>query len=84
MGLATLGAGQGDRIVVLLGGDDPFILQRRDADRPFEMVGEVYVQGMLGGEIMREHQDEGKWEIKSLLYSERGGPKMVPDDWWQS
>lgn len=54
VGLVPYGSREGDLIFVIMGADIPFIL--RPYDDGYELVGEAYVQGIMGGEIMQMDQ----------------------------
>ena len=51
IGLAPWNAQQGDVISVLLGGCTPFILRQTPRTEQYSLVGEVYVYGIMGGEL---------------------------------
>lgn len=52
MGLGPLSVLPGDAVVIMLGGDTPFITRRKlDVSRPFTIfVGDVYVHGLMDAE----------------------------------
>jgi hypothetical protein len=57
LGLAPENVQPGDRVVILMGGQLPFVL--RPVDRHHLLVGEAYVQGIMDGEAMeRQRHDE--------------------------
>ena len=54
IGLAPHSAREGDLIFIAMGADVPYLL--RPFDDGYELIGEVYVQGIMDGEVMRmEH-----------------------------
>jgi hypothetical protein len=52
LGVAYKGVRAGDKIVILMGGDMPFILRDRDKGQPLQFIGESYVHGMMNGEVL--------------------------------
>ncbi|KAI0387910.1 heterokaryon incompatibility protein-domain-containing protein [Hypomontagnella monticulosa] len=47
----------GDKIVVIAGADVPFALRSRGDSESFTLVGECYVEGLMHGELFRQHQE---------------------------
>ena len=47
----------GDVVAVLYGGYVPFVL--RPCGEEYELVGECYVHGIMNGEVIRQHKEEG-------------------------
>ncbi len=51
MGIGSHDTRVGDKVVVLLGGDVPFILRdEHDGREPLRLIGESYVHGLMNGE----------------------------------
>jgi hypothetical protein len=62
IGIGPLILQGGDICCVLFGAKTPFIL-RRDGDSTYQLVGECYIEGVMGGEVIekmerRELQEE--------------------------
>lgn len=67
MGLAPPECQAGDDLVVLFGGDVPFVLRRRTGNvEEFELVGEAHVQGIMDGEVIQllEAGDLENWKFR--------------------
>ncbi|KAI2621417.1 heterokaryon incompatibility protein-domain-containing protein [Hypomontagnella submonticulosa] len=47
----------GDKIVVVAGADVPFALRPREDGKGFTLVGECYVEGLMHGELFRQHPE---------------------------
>jgi hypothetical protein len=63
VGLCPATAKEGDHIVILLGGNVPFLLRKVNAEDlapAFELVGECYVDGIMHGEYIKKRMSEGK------------------------
>lgn len=63
LGVASNLAAQGDWIVVLKGGDCPFVLRERidarnDKQRTWQYIGDCYIHGIMDGEFMRAKINE--------------------------
>ncbi|CZR55536.1 uncharacterized protein PAC_05424 [Phialocephala subalpina] len=60
-GLMPATACEGDMICVLLRGEVPFVLRRRnDRDQGFyQMIGECYVHGIMDGEVVKDALNNG-------------------------
>ncbi|KAK0623689.1 heterokaryon incompatibility protein-domain-containing protein [Immersiella caudata] len=52
MGLAPWNARVGDAVCVLKGGKTPFLLREKN-EGLYSLVGEAFVQGIMGGEVMK-------------------------------
>ncbi|VUC33479.1 unnamed protein product [Clonostachys rosea] len=52
IGLAPWNAVVGDLVAVLKGGKTPFLLRPAIEDRSFELVGEIFVYGLMAGEAL--------------------------------
>jgi hypothetical protein len=65
-GLGPKAAREGDRVVVLLGVDVPFVL--RKLDRIHRVVGEAYVHGIMHGEAVEQWR-LGTREIREIVLS---------------
>jgi len=52
MGLASKGVKEGDLVTVLLGGDMPFLLRKREEGSSLQFIGEAYVHGLMYGEAI--------------------------------
>jgi hypothetical protein len=57
LGLGPGNTNEGDTVCILLGAAVPFILRKQENDE-FACIGEVYVDGVMDGEIMQEPRDE--------------------------
>lgn len=57
VGLCPMEAEAGDLVVVLFGGNVPFILRKRE-ESGYEVVGEAYVYGVMDGEGLNEGFEE--------------------------
>lgn len=57
LGLGPKLTKSGDYVVVLYGGNAPFVL-RPSSGPEWRLVGECYFKGVMGGEAMREHKHE--------------------------
>jgi hypothetical protein len=58
MGLGPAEVKRGDTVVVLLGGQVPFLLSEVEGETRFMLVGECYVHGLMGGEAMGDGDAE--------------------------
>jgi hypothetical protein len=65
-GLAPKAAKKGDKVVVLLGADVPFIM--RKVDETFQVVGEAYIDGIMHGEAVKQVH-LGMNEVQDLVLS---------------
>ncbi|UKZ88666.1 uncharacterized protein TrAFT101_004410 [Trichoderma asperellum] len=52
LGIAPAGTREGDEIAVISGGEVPYVLRRLDGDTSYHFIGESYVHGLMGGEII--------------------------------
>ncbi|GFP51981.1 heterokaryon incompatibility protein 6, OR allele [Trichoderma asperellum] len=52
LGIAPAGTREGDEIAVIFGGEVPYVLRRLDGDTSYHFIGESYVYGLMGGEII--------------------------------
>ena len=43
----------GDKVCSIAGAKVPFILRRNDGDEGYQLVGECFVYGLMGGEVSR-------------------------------
>lgn len=64
LGLAPEDARIGDSVVILEGGDVPYILRRREqtADgliETWELIGDAYVEGIMDGEATKTGDEMG-------------------------
>ena len=55
-GLAPWNAKVVDKICILYGGCTPFLLREVAQTQQFELVGEVYVYGIMGGEALEQER----------------------------
>ena len=62
LGLAPRNAVPGDRVVILIGGQVPYIL-RATGDHHITLVGEAYVHGRMNGEALEGHGETEVFEI---------------------
>lgn len=62
MGIGPRSMQPNDIVVVLRGGNTPFIL-RKGIDEQYHLVGEAYVHGILKGEAVRLAKARGEEEI---------------------
>jgi hypothetical protein len=67
IGLCTSGTRPGDLVVVLYGGNVPYVLRERNQsgsegtdDKRWEFVGECYLEGYMHGRAIQEQRDKGK------------------------
>jgi Heterokaryon incompatibility protein (HET) len=61
MGLVPGGSEAGDRVVVLLGGDLPFVVRENEKDKEeFVLIGDCYIDGITDGEALKGHHNNGK------------------------
>jgi hypothetical protein len=60
MGLGPKGARRGDVVAVLFGGNFPFVLRPRN--QHYQLVGNAYVQGAMGGEYVKQYVDDSTLE----------------------
>ena len=51
----------GDNIVVLLGGDMPFVLRRHSDGIQWKRVGMAWVPGIMHGELMNDPTSKREW-----------------------
>ena len=60
VGLCVPYAREGDVVVVLFGGNVPFVLRQveRGGDRRYEFVGECYVEGFMDGRAVMEQREK--------------------------
>ena len=57
MGICPASTAVGDQVCLLSGSQVPYIL--RQNDQRYQLVGECYVHGIMDGEIVRMHRDDG-------------------------
>ncbi|OAQ97008.1 hypothetical protein LLEC1_06366 [Akanthomyces lecanii] len=65
LGLAPWNAQDGDLVCVLRGGKTPFLLRLPPAGSVYQIVGEAYVHGIMGGEAV-ENEDGIDWRVFNL------------------
>jgi len=63
IGTVPRGAKVGDRIVVLYGGQTPFVLRRDEERDMYRLVGDCYVHGLMQGEALNMELEEHKFEL---------------------
>jgi hypothetical protein len=68
LGLAPWNAHAGDLVCILKGGKTPFLLRLPPAGSVYQVVGEAYVQGVMGGEAVAEDEDGhgNDWRVFNL------------------
>jgi hypothetical protein len=54
MGMGHFPTKPGDVVVILYGGDFCFVLHDVDATKKFELIGDVYVHGVMHGELVND------------------------------
>lgn len=54
LGLAPWNAQEGNLVCILKWGKTPFLLRLPPAGSVYQVVGEAYVQGIMGGEAVEE------------------------------
>lgn len=60
IGLCPNGSREGDLIVILCGGNTPYLLRKvPDSESHFEFVGECFVDGLVDGDFMRRTKSNG-------------------------
>ena len=52
----------GDVVVILYGGDYPVVL--RPVGEAYRVVGECYITGVMNGEAVKKHREEGKPDVE--------------------
>ena len=65
-GLAPWNAQEGDLVCILKGGKTPFLLRLSPAGSVYQVVGEAYVYGIMGGEAVAEDEHGNDWQVLSL------------------
>ena len=63
-GRLAVGTGRaqlGDSIVVLLGGDMPFVLRRHSDGKHWKRVGMAWVAGIMDGELVKDPTSKRQW-----------------------
>jgi hypothetical protein len=58
LGLGPMTMKVGDMIVVLLGGNLPFVLRKSSDDSEYSLVGECYVHGVMDGEAISKKEEK--------------------------
>ncbi|KAI8945474.1 heterokaryon incompatibility protein-domain-containing protein [Xylaria longipes] len=71
MGVASVGVRPGDKVVILMGGDMPFILRDRKAGEPMQFVGESYIYGVMNREVLDSIPSQDKIEQHVMLFTLR-------------
>ncbi|CAM1509403.1 Fc.00g031420.m01.CDS01 [Cosmosporella sp. VM-42] len=66
MGLAPWNAQEGDLVCILKGGKTPFLLRLPPAGSVYQLVGETYVYGIMGGEAIAELERSKAWQVMNL------------------
>jgi hypothetical protein len=66
MGLAPWNAEEGDLVCILKGGKTPFLLRLPPAGSVYQLVGETYVHGIMGGEAVAEDIRGIDWRVFNL------------------
>ncbi len=56
IGIGPEGCKPGDHVVLLLGGDMPFVLRSRSDH--YQLIGDAYVHGVMHGELMQLYERE--------------------------
>ena len=67
IGLAPLNAKQGDIVSVLLGGCTPFLLRKIAGTDLYNLDGEDYVYGMMGGELLSGQMGTGHMQVLNIV-----------------
>lgn len=65
-GIAPVGTKVGDVVCILCGGEMPFVLRRlgEGEEEEYEMIGPIYVNGIMNGEAVKRLKEKGKGEWK--------------------
>jgi hypothetical protein len=68
LGLAPWNAHAGDLVCILKGGKTPFLLRLPPAGSVYQVLGEAYVHGVMGGEAVAEDEDGhgNDWRVFNL------------------
>jgi hypothetical protein len=69
MGMGPFAMQENDIVATLFGGSVPYIL--RPKDDHYVLVGECYVHGIMGGEVIRDLQQKGELEKRTKLFNIR-------------
>jgi hypothetical protein len=68
IGMGPCRVRKGDGICVLLGCSIPLILQPRQGQPSYQVVGECYLHGFMDGEVLKE-LESGKFKIEEYQLS---------------
>jgi hypothetical protein len=69
MGIAPEGVQPGDKVVILMGGDMPFILREHKKGNPLQFIGESYIHGVMNGEVVDAIPKQDKIEKHMLFFT---------------
>lgn len=67
IGLAPWNSKQGDIVSALLGGCTPFLLRKIAGTDVYNVVGEAYVYGMMGGELLSGQMGTGHMQVLNIV-----------------
>ena len=67
MGIGPRGMREGDRCAVLFGARVPYVLRRREEGGLYTLIGEAYMQDVMGGEVVVDTQKKGGGEGEVCL-----------------
>tara|TARA_R110002060_G_scaffold13940_3_gene19670 strand:- start:215 stop:442 length:228 start_codon:yes stop_codon:yes gene_type:complete len=67
IGLAPWNAKQGDIVSVLLGGCTTFLLRKIAGTDLYNLVGEAYVYGITGGELLSGQTGTGYMQVFNIV-----------------
>jgi hypothetical protein len=68
-GLGPLSIQCNDIVVILFGGQAPFILRPTDVDGEYHFIGDCYVDGIMHGEHIEKLKAEGKFEEQKTSFT---------------
>ncbi|EPE29820.1 hypothetical protein GLAREA_00980 [Glarea lozoyensis ATCC 20868] len=66
IGLAPWNAREGDLVCIFKGGKTPFLLRLPPAGSVYQLVGETYVHGIMGGEAVAADASDNDWRVFNL------------------
>ncbi|KFG84121.1 hypothetical protein MANI_000736 [Metarhizium anisopliae] len=63
LGLAPWNAKDSDIVCILKGGKTPYLLRLIPAGSVYQVIGEAYVYGIMGGEAVAEDEQDNDWQV---------------------